>query len=277
MIEPDGIIRVAIGLEYDGSGFAGWQTQAQAPSVQSAVEAALSTVADEPVAVIIAGRTDAGVHAASQVAHFDTTASRSARGWVLGANTHLPPQVSVRWAQVVPRHFHARYSAEARTYRYIILNRLGRSALAAGRVALIYKPLDVGLMTRAAQPLLGEHDFSAFRAAECQARSPVRCLQELSVWREGEQVIIQATANAFLHHMVRNLAGLLIAAGLGKLPPEQAEALLASRDRTLAPPTAPAEGLYFWSVRYPQAFGLPNGPADGHFAGCWYHVLPAQL
>ena len=260
MTASGGITRVAIGLEYDGSGFAGWQIQAQAPSVQSAVEAALSTVADEPVAVIIAGRTDAGVHAAGQVAHFDTTVSRGARGWILGANAHLPSQVSVRWAQVVPRHFHARYSAEARTYRYIILNRLGRSALTAGRVALVYKPLDVGLMAQAAQPLLGEHDFSAFRAAECQARSPVRRLHELSVWRDGEQVVIQATANAFLHHMVRNLAGLLIAAGLGKLPPEQAGALLASRDRTLAPPTAPAQGLYFWQVRYPAAFQLPSSP-----------------
>ena len=254
--------RIAVGLEYDGSGFAGWQTQAQAPSVQAAVEAALSTVADEPVSVIIAGRTDAGVHSAGQVAHFDTAASRSARGWILGTNAHLPETVSVRWAQVVPRHFHARYSAESRTYRYFIHNRLGRSALSAGRVALIYQPLDVERMVEAARWLPGEHDFSAFRAAECQARSPVRRLHSLCVWREGEHVIIEATANAFLHHMVRNLAGLLIAVGQGKAPPEWARQVLESRDRTQAAPTAPPQGLYFWQVRYPGAFRLPLQPPE---------------
>ena len=250
--------RIAVGLEYDGAGFAGWQTQAQAPSVQAAVEAALSTVADAAVSVIIAGRTDAGVHSAGQVAHFDTSAIRSARGWVLGANAQLPDAVSVRWAQVVPRHFHARYSAESRTYRYFILNRLGRSALRAGRVALVYKPLDVEAMAQAASLLPGEHDFSAFRAAGCQARSPVRRLYSLAVWREGEHVVIEARANAFLHHMVRNLVGLLIAVGQGKARPQWALTVLESRDRTLAAPTAPAEGLYFWQVHYPRAFGLPE-------------------
>lgn len=250
-----------MGLEYDGSGFAGWQTQAGVPSVQAALEAALSTVADEPVSVIIAGRTDAGVHGAGQVAHFDTTAVRSARGWTLGANAHLPDTVSVCWARVVPRHFHARYSAESRTYRYFILNRLGRSALNAGRMTLIHKPLDAAAMARAAQFLPGEHDFSAFRAAECQARSPVRRLHCLNVWREGEGVVIEATANAFLHHMVRNLAGLLIAVGLGKARPEWAREVLESRDRRQAAPTAPPDGLYFWQVRYPAAFAIPGPPA----------------
>jgi tRNA pseudouridine38-40 synthase len=253
--------RIAVALEYDGAQFAGWQTQqAGVRSVQQTAEEAFSRVAASPVSLVCAGRTDAGVHALAQVAHFDTEAVRGERGWVLGANSNLPDSISVRWARTVPGHFHARYSAEARTYRYLILNRLGRSALAQ-RVALIYRPLDVERMAAAAALLLGEHDFSAFRAAGCQARSPVRRLYELQVWRCGEQVVIEATANAFLHHMVRNLVGLLLDVGVGKLPPEWAATVLASRDRTLSPPTAPAAGLYFWKVRYPQAFGLPEEAA----------------
>jgi tRNA pseudouridine38-40 synthase len=254
--------RIAVALEYDGTPFAGWQTQqAGVSSVQQTAEAAFSRIADEPVSLICAGRTDAGVHALGQVAHFDTRARRTERSWVLGANSSLPDSISVRWARAVPGHFHARYSAQARTYRYVVLNRLGRSALAAHRAALIYRPLDVARMRAAAALLLGEHDFSAFRAAGCQARSPIRRLDALEVVRCGDQLIIEATANAFLQHMVRNLVGLLLEIGVGKAPPEWAAAVLASRDRTRSAPTAPAQGLYFWKVTYPPAFGLPEEAA----------------
>jgi tRNA pseudouridine38-40 synthase len=254
--------RIAVALEYDGAQFAGWQTQqAGVSSVQQTAEEAFSRIADEPVGLVCAGRTDAGVHALGQIAHFDTRSVRGERGWVLGANSNLPDSISVRWARVVPRHFHARYSAEARTYRYFILNRLGRSALAAHRATLIYRPLEVERMAAAAALLLGEHDFSAFRAAECQARSPIRRLYALNVQRFGDRVVIEASANAFLQHMVRNLVGLLLDVGVGKAPPQWAAEVLAGRDRTRSSPTAPASGLYFWQVRYPRAFGLPEEAA----------------
>jgi len=254
--------RIAVALEYDGAHFAGWQTQqAGVRSVQETAEAAFGRVADAPVGLVCAGRTDAGVHALGQVAHFDTAAQRTERSWVLGANSHLPASISVRWARAVPAHFHARYSAEARTYRYFVLNRLARSALSAQRATLIHRPLAVGPMAAAAGFLLGEHDFSAFRAAECQARSPIRSLSALNVERCGDQVVIEATANAFLHHMVRNLVGLLLDIGMGKAAPEWAAEVLASKDRTRSSPTAPAAGLYFWKVAYPRAFGLPEAAA----------------
>jgi tRNA pseudouridine38-40 synthase len=257
--------RIAVALEYDGAPFAGWQTQqAGVASLQQTTEAAFSQVAGEPVQLVCAGRTDAGVHALGQVAHFDSPVLRAERGWVLGANAHLPDSISVRWARAVPGHFHARYSAEARTYRYLVLNRLARSALAAHRAALIHRPLDVERMAAAAALLVGEHDFSAFRAAGCQARSPIRRLFALGVRRLGDRVVIEATANAFVHHMVRNLVGLLLDVGVGKAPPQWAAEVLASRDRTRSSPTAPAEGLYFWHVRYPRAFRLPeaSGPVS---------------
>ena len=254
--------RIAVALEYDGAHFAGWQTQqAGVRSVQETAEAAFGRVADAPVGLVCAGRTDAGVHALGQVAHFDTAAQRTERSWVLGANSHLPASISVRWARAVPAHFHARYSAEARTYRYFVLNRLARSALSAQRATLIHRPLAVGPMAAAAGFLLGEHDFSAFRAVECQARSPIRRLSALNVERCGDQVVIEATANAFLHHMVRNLVGLLLDIGMGKAAPEWAAEVLASKDRTRSSPTAPAAGLYFWKVAYPRAFGLPEAAA----------------
>jgi tRNA pseudouridine38-40 synthase len=209
---------------------------------------------------VAAGRTDAGVHAIGQVAHFDTEALRSARGWVLGANSELPASVSLSWAQQVPRHFHARYCAEARTYRYLVLNRAARSALYAQRATWIHRPLEVGSMAQAARSLVGEHDFSAFRAAECQAKSPVRRLERLTVTRRGDWVLIEATANAFLHHMMRNIAGLLIAIGKADAPPSWAGEVLAGRDRTRAAATAPAAGLYLLAVRYPAAFALPGTP-----------------
>ncbi len=254
--------RIAVGIEYDGTAYAGWQTQQSAPSVQQVLQAALSGVADEPINITCAGRTDAGVHARWQVAHFDTQAQRSTRGWMLGANTDLPRDVSIAWCRPVPAHFHARYSAEARTYRYVILNRIVRSALAEKRAAAIHKPLDHERMSAAAAALCGEHDFSAFRSSTCQAHSPIRRMEQLTVARRGDWIIIDATANAFLHHMVRNIAGLLIAVGRGDAPPGWAREVLEGRDRRLGAATAPAEGLYFWAVRYSAAFGLPDPYAE---------------
>ena len=251
--------RLAVGIEYCGSAYAGWQAQSSLKTLQSLLEGALSAVADSPVALICAGRTDAGVHARGQVAHFDTDVVRALRGWTLGANTNLPRDISVAWVRPVPAHFHARYSAEARTYRYVIFNRPVRAALVEGRAAQVHRPLDVELMKAAAPALVGNHDFSAFRSAECQAKSPIRRLTQLSVEREDEWVTIEVTANAFLHHMMRNIAGLLIAIGRGDERPEWAREVLAGRDRARGAATAPPEGLYLWSVTYPAAFGLPVG------------------
>jgi tRNA pseudouridine38-40 synthase len=255
------VARIAVGVEYDGSAYAGWQSQPAAPSVQEVTERALSRIAAAPVALICAGRTDAGVHAVGQVAHFDTAAVRSPRSWVLGANSELPPDVSLRFAHPVPEHFHARYSAEARTYRYLILNRSERSALHARRATWVHRALEAGRMQEAALTLVGEHDFSAFRAAECQAKSPIRRLERLRVARHGDWVIIEATANAFLHHMVRNIAGLLIAVGKGDAPVTRVAQVLAGRDRMRGAATAPAAGLYLVQVRYPAVFALPAAPA----------------
>ena len=260
--------RIALGLEYDGSAFSGWQSQAHARGVQSVVEAALSEVADQPVSVTAAGRTDAGVHAAMQVVHFDTTAVRSERGWVLGACTNLPPQVSVLWSREVPEGFHARYSAMARRYRYLILNRTARPALAAARVSWVREPLDAALMHAGAQHLVGEHDFSSFRAAECQARTAMRNVHEISVARRRDLVILDICANAFLHHMVRNIAGVLIAIGTGEQPTSWAADVLAARDRTQGGVTAAASGLYLSGVRYAAALGLPSEPPDLIAAAC---------
>ena len=251
--------RVAVGLEYHGGNFAGWQAQPGLRTVQGVVEAALSRVAAQPVGATCAGRTDAGVHAVGQVAHFDTDARRSSRGWVLGTNANLPLDVSIAWAQEVTERFHARHRALSRSYRYLISNRAVRSALREGRAARVYQRLEVERMNAAAQLLLGEHDFSAFRAAECQARTPVRRLEALSVDRHGDWIVISAVANAFLHHMVRNIAGLLIEVGRGRAPPGWAREVLESRDRRRGAATAPAEGLYLWGVRYPAEFALPGG------------------
>jgi len=225
--------------------------------VQQTAERALSRIAAEPVTLTCAGRTDAGVHALGQVAHFDTSASRSTRGWVLGANSELPHDVSLSWAVPVPAHFHARYCAEARTYRYVILNRLARSSLLAARAAWIHRLLDHERMREAAQALIGQHDFSAFRSSECQAKSPVRRMERISVERLGDWIVIEATANAFLHHMMRNIAGLLIAIGKSDVPLSWAQEVLAGRDRTRNAATAAAAGLYLLSVRYPTAFAVP--------------------
>ncbi len=250
--------RIAVGIEYLGTHYVGWQAQAGQPSVQQAVEDALAAVAAAPVSVTCAGRTDAGVHALGQVAHFDTDARRAPRAWVLGANTRLPLDIALTWAREMPPGFHARHSALSRTYRYHIVNRSERPALAAGRVAWVHRPLDVAAMAAAAAALLGEHDFSAFRAAECQSKTPMRRVTEIAVTRAGEQVTIGVTANAFLHHMVRNIAGLLIAIGRGDEGPGFAAEVLASRDRRRNAATAPACGLYFTAVGYAPGLGLPS-------------------
>lgn len=250
-------MRLAVGIEYAGTRYAGWQRQDSAPSVQAEVEAALARIADHPVEVTCAGRTDAGVHALAQVAHFDTPATRPMRGWALGANTHLPPDVAVLWAVPVADDFHARFSALARSYRYVILNRTTRSAVLRERTCWWHAPLDAARMHAAAQSLVGEHDFSSFRAAECQSRVPVRRLERIAVRRDGEFVVLEVTANAFLHHMVRNIAGTLLEVGEGTRPVEWVAEVLAARDRTVSGPTAPASGLYFAAVRYPERFGVP--------------------
>jgi tRNA pseudouridine38-40 synthase len=261
------VVRIAVGIEYEGTAYAGWQAQAAVRTLQQVTERALASVAAEPVSLTCAGRTDAGVHARGQVAHFDTHALRSARAWVLGANSELPRDVSLSWAMPVPAHFHARYCAEARTYRYLILNHLARPALWASRAAWVHRPLDHQAMGEAARALLGEHDFSAFRSSECQARSPIRRMERLSVERRGDWIAIEATANAFLHHMMRNIAGLLIAIGKADAPPEWAQQVLAGRDRTRNAATAPAAGLYLMAVRYPAAFALPAPRLPEVFGG----------
>jgi tRNA pseudouridine38-40 synthase len=255
------VARLAVGIEYDGGNYHGWQTQPSAASVQSCVEQALASIAAQPVALICAGRTDAGVHAAGQVAHFDTTAQRPLHAWLMGGNAALPPDISLRWVAEVPEQFHARFSALSRCYRYWILNHHTRSALAAGRALCVYQPLDEAAMQAALQLLLGEHDFSAFRAAECQARSPVRRLLQAQVTRHGPWLCVQMRANAFLQHMVRNIVGLLLAVGRGDRPPAHARVLLESKDRRLGEATMPAHGLYLWQVEYARQFGLPEDSA----------------
>jgi tRNA pseudouridine38-40 synthase len=253
--------RVAIGIEYDGAAYHGWQRQPHSASVQETVQKALGQVAGVPVELTCAGRTDAGVHARGQVAHFDSDVERSPRAWLFGVNSLLPASVNLRWVQPVTEQFHARYGALRRSYRYLILNRPTRSALAAGRALVVYPPLDVALMQRAAEALVGEHDFSAFRAAECQARSPVRTIQTLAVRRNGDWVSIEVTANAFLQHMVRNIAGTLLAVGRGDAGPQRAREQLESRRRSTGEATAAAHGLYLWRVDYAPEFGLPADSA----------------
>jgi tRNA pseudouridine38-40 synthase len=254
-------MRIVAGVEYDGSAFSGWQLQLDAPSVQQALEAALSAVADAPVRVVAAGRTDAGVHARCLVVHFDTEVQRSPRAWMLGANGRLPSGIGLRWVRELPEHFHARYSALARSYRYVILNRLTRPALAHNRVTFVHRPLTLEPMQVAAAQLVGQHDFTSFRSVHCQARSPVRRMQAITLVRRGDLILAELTANAFLHHMVRNIMGLLIAVGQGRVPQERAGPLLALRDRQQAPATAPAAGLYLWRVHYPPVFELPDDSA----------------
>ena len=250
-------MRIAIGIEYDGRDFLGWQRLGHGPSVQAGVEGALTKVAAHAVGVSCAGRTDAGVHARCQVAHFDSDAVRTPRAWTLGANSLLPASVALLWAQPVAAGFHARHEARARRYRYCILTRAVRPALEAGRVTWERRRLDVEAMHAAAQALVGRHDFSAFRAISCQAPSAVREVRDISVRREGDCVVIDIAANAFLHHMVRNIVGSLLPIGRGERPPEWIAELLAGRNRDVAGPTAPPDGLTFLGPLYPAQWDLP--------------------
>jgi tRNA pseudouridine38-40 synthase len=252
-------IRLALGVEYDGTPFSGWQTQKTGVyTIQHCVETALSKIAAQPVTVLCAGRTDAGVHALEQVIHADIAVKRSLSAWVYGTNTHLPKEISIRWAQPVRADFHARFSATARHYSYRILNRNTRPAIAAGKLTWFYHPLDVARMQAAAAHLLGEHDFSAFRAQGCQAKTPVRTITRLAIQRHGDQVHLEISANAFLQHMVRNIAGVLMAIGCGKAEPDWARQVLASRDRRQGGVTALPDGLYLTGVSYPPEFGIPE-------------------
>lgn len=256
-------MRIALGIEYDGTAYNGWQRQRVGLGVQARLEDAVSRVADESVDIVCAGRTDTGVHASGQVAHFDTASQRSERGWILGANTNLPDDISVTWAREVDPSFHARFSATSRTYQYLILNRLQRSALYRERSWWVYEPLDADRMREAARALIGEHDFSAFRAAGCQASQPVREVRTLTLERRGDFILLVVTANAFLQHMVRNITGTLVEIGRGDRPPSWAAEVLESRDRTAGGMAAPPHGLTLVAVDYPPVFALPAiGAAD---------------
>jgi tRNA pseudouridine38-40 synthase len=249
--------RIALGIEYDGAAFCGWQTQPGGCSVQDALERALSEIAAHPVATICAGRTDAGVHALNQVAHFDTAALRPANAWVRGVNALLPGGACVLWSRDVDEQFHARYSALSRTYVYYLLQRPQRPALAAARVGWFHLPLSLERMQEAAQCLLGEHDFSAFRAAECQAANPVRTLTRVRVERRGALLRFELQANGFLQHMVRNIVGSLVYVGSGRQDVPWLREVLDSRDRSRAAPTFSAAGLYLAQVEYAARWKLP--------------------
>lgn len=253
-------MRIALGVEYNGSAYCGWQSQPNAPNIQDTLQAALSGIAGEPVAVVAAGRTDTGVHATEQVVHFDTRVERPLGAWVRGVNALLPPDVAVLWAHPVAEEFHARFSAQARSYRYLLINRPSRSAVYHARAGWFHAPLDLARMQQAAGHLLGRHDFSAFRAAECQAKSPVRQLARLDIRKRGDLLVFDLEADAFLHHMVRNIVGCLVYVGKGKHPPQWLAEVLQGRDRRLAAPTFAPDGLYLRRITYDQKWALPQLP-----------------
>ena len=250
-------MRIALGIEYAGTAFTGWQSQPDGRGVQDALERALAAIAGDPVRATAAGRTDAGVHAALQIVHFDSAAVRPVGAWVRGTNTHLPPAIAVQWARPVADAFHARFAATARHYTYLLLSRPVRPAILAGRIGWYHRRLDVEAMREAAAALVGTHDFSAFRAAMCQARSPVKTLARAEVAAQGECIRFDFSANAFLHHMIRNIVGALIRVGAGKAPPAWIGELLAGRDRTRAAATFAAAGLYFTGADYDPQWLLP--------------------
>ncbi|MFT6577647.1 MAG: tRNA pseudouridine38-40 synthase [Zhongshania sp.] len=262
--------RIAMAVEYQGSAYRGWQSQdkPKVATVQDALQAAISSIAATPVTVICAGRTDAGVHATHQVVHFDAPVARSLKAWVAGVNAKLPKDVAVQWARRVPDDFHARFSATARRYRYIILNQARRSAHLASGLSLVEQPLDAELMHREAQVLLGEQDFSAFRAASCQSKTAMRNIHFANVSRQGRYVVLDIGGNAFLHHMVRNIAGVLIAVGAGHMPVGWTQQVLASRDRNQGGVTAKPHGLYLVDVSYPSHFNLPESRIGPDFVPC---------
>lgn len=252
--------RIALGLRYDGAAYEGWQSQPSGNTVQDRLEAALGAIAAAPVRVVAAGRTDTGVHAAGQVCHFDVEAARPMTAWVRGANAHLPADIAVQWACATRADFHARFCAIERSYVYVLCNEPVRPALFAHQVGWFHRPLDVEAMRHAAAQLLGEHDFSAFRSAECQAAHPVRTLRALDIEQRRGCIVFRFTANAFLHHMVRNLVGALIHVGKGAQPPQWLGEVLAARDRTLSAPTFSPAGLYLARVQYAQTWRLPAFP-----------------
>jgi len=253
-------MRYALALAYQGTHFKGWQTQNNLPTIQETIEKALSYVADEPIQVTAAGRTDAGVHAAKQVIHFDTSCERPLHAWVFGCNSQLPSDISVQWVQPISQDFHARFSATARRYRYYIHNRRERPALLREQLTWHCRPLDVPSMQKAALYLLGEHDFSAFRAADCQSHSTNRTVEFIQLTASDDIICLDIQANAFLHHMVRNIVGTLFVIGEKKQPPEWMKAVLENADRKKAGITAPPEGLYMVDVVYPESFELPKTP-----------------
>lgn len=251
-------MRIALGIEYFGERYFGWQRQQEVPSVQEELEKALTKVACHNVVVTCAGRTDAGVHATQQVVHFETEAERPDRAWTLGVNAHLPDDIAVKWVTKVTTDFNARFSAIARRYRYVIYNSPMKPAILSGGVTHIYHPLDQDKMHRAAQFLLGEQDFSSFRAAQCQSNSPFRNVQSVAVKRFGDYVVVDIQANAFVHHMVRNIVGSLLVVGMNEQPEEWIKQLLAAKDRTQAAATAKPNGLYLVNVYYPDTCKLPS-------------------
>lgn len=255
-------LKIALGVEYDGSRYHGWQRQRQVISVQACLEFALSKVANQSISLFCAGRTDAGVHATGQVVHFVTTALRKDTAWTMGVNTYLPPDIAVHWVKRVSEDFHARFSATARRYRYVIFNHRYRPAVLAQGVTHYHLPLDEERMAKAAQCLVGEHDFTSFRAVQCQSRTPWRNIKHVSVIRYGAYVVVDIKANAFVHHMVRNIVGSLLEIGCGNRDENWIFELLALKDRTYAAATAKAEGLYLVSVDYPDKFCLPK-PSTG--------------
>lgn len=250
--------RVALGLCYDGAAWHGWQTQPSAHTVQDQLEKALSQFLAVPTSTICAGRTDSGVHALNQVVHINTTVIRSMESWVRGLNALLPQSISVQWAQIVSDEFHARFSAQNRRYVYLLRNTRVRSPLLHNKVGWVFRPLDLDAMRLAASLFLGKHDFTTFRAAECQAKSPIRELRQLEIHQRGDLFIFEFAANAFLHHMIRNLMGALVYVGMGRQEPAWVSYLLAAKDRHVSAPTFAAEGLYLAGVDYPSQYGLAS-------------------
>jgi len=259
--------RIALGLAYDGGPWQGWQTQPHGQTVQDTLEAALARFVGQPVATVCAGRTDTGVHAALQVVHLDAPVDRREESWVRGVNAHLPPSIAVRWARHIADDFHARFSARSRSYVYLLRNEPVRSPLWAGRAGWCFQPLDVPAMQQAARCLVGEHDFSSFRSSQCQAAQPVRTLQRLDLARHGELIVFRLQANAFLHHMVRNIVGSLVYVGQGRRPVHWVAELLARRDRRLAAPTFQPDGLYLAAIGYPGHAGLGELDGSRHIPG----------
>lgn len=249
-------MRIALGVEYDGSQYHGWQAQTGLHTVQQVLEQALAKVADSEISVVCAGRTDTGVHATNQIIHFDCDKERTIRAWIHGANSFLPKDVCVKWGKEMPDSFHARYSALSRRYRYIIYNASIRPALLRSSVTWQYRQLDHQAMHEAGKCLLGENDYTSFRSVECQSNTPMRNVHQLQVMRKGDVIIIDIIANAFLHHMVRNIAGVLIAVGSGKKPVAWVNEVLQAKDRRLGAETAPPYGLYLVAVSYPKEFGV---------------------